>query len=65
MDFRTDHSSRDYVGLTAKISRRMLKEIMERNKHWNNAEIGGHIRFHRTPNIYQPDVHLLMSYFHI
>ena len=44
---------------------RLLRRILDRKEHWNNAEIGCHIRFHREPNKYNPDVHMLMSYFHL
>jgi UDP-MurNAc hydroxylase len=42
----------------------MLSKILNRECHWNNAEIGCHIRFERVPNTYLPDVHTLMSFFH-
>jgi UDP-MurNAc hydroxylase len=46
------------------LDRRLLKRILQRTSHWNNAEIGCHIDFHREPNVYQPDVHTMMSFFH-
>lgn len=43
----------------------MLRRILRREFHWNNAEIGCHIFFDRRPNDYMPDVHTLMSFFHL
>lgn len=42
-----------------------LQAILERVDHWNNVEIGCRLRIWRKPNIYMPDVHLLMSFFHL
>lgn len=44
---------------------RLLKRILDRKAHWNNAEIGCHINFYRTPNKMDADVHTAMSFFHI
>ncbi len=41
-----------------------LEQIFRRELHWNSAEIGCLIAFDRRPNIYAPDVHTLMSFFH-
>jgi hypothetical protein len=43
----------------------LLRDILYRKVHWNNAEIGCLIRFDRRPNVYMPDVHTLLSYFHL
>jgi UDP-MurNAc hydroxylase len=42
---------------------RLLKRIVNRQAHWNNAEIGCHVDFIRTPNTYLPDVHTMLSFF--
>lgn len=41
-----------------------LLKVLKREAHWNNLEIGCHILFNRRPNVYMPDVHTLMSFFH-
>lgn len=51
-------------GLVCHLDTRLLKRILLRQSHWNNAEIGCHIDFYREPNIYRPDVHTMMSFFH-
>ena len=45
---------------------KLLKRILKGPKfaHWNNAEIGSHIKFSRKPNIYDRKLYNLMSYFH-
>jgi hypothetical protein len=42
----------------------LLRDILDRKVHWNNAEIGCLIRFNRV-GPYMPDVHTLMSFFHL
>lgn len=55
--------SKQYLNARLPIS--LLNEILERRCHWNNAEIGCHIKFNRHPDIYDPDIHTLMSFFHL
>ena len=45
---------------------RLLKLLLKgpRFAHWNNAEIGSHIKFTRTPNVWEPAAYQGMSYFH-
>ncbi len=43
----------------------LLRRILTRETHWNNAEVAFDIMFDRRPNTYMPDVHTLMSFFHI
>ena len=50
--------------LDCHLDRRLLWRILTRETTWNNAEIGCHIDFVRTPNVYDPDVHHLMNFFH-
>jgi UDP-MurNAc hydroxylase len=35
-----------------------------RYAHWNNAEIGCHVTFHRQPDLYERGIHYCMNYFH-
>ena len=44
---------------------KLLRRILDKKAHWNNAEIGAHIQFKRVPNKMDPDVHTLMSFFHL
>lgn len=45
---------------------KLLNRILRGPKyaHWNNAEIGSHIRFERVPNVHDRDLHHLMNFFH-
>jgi UDP-MurNAc hydroxylase len=45
---------------------RLLKLLLmgPRYAHWNNAEIGSHIRFFRNPNVYERNIWGSMCYFH-
>jgi hypothetical protein len=42
----------------------LLEDILHRRVHYNNAEIGCLIEFDRK-GPYMPDVHMLMSFFHL
>jgi len=44
---------------------RLLKRILDRKSHWNNAEIGCHIEFNRNPNYYSPDIHTALQFLHL
>jgi UDP-MurNAc hydroxylase len=57
----------DEVGskLECKLDERLLRNILDRKSHWNNAEIGAHISFNRSPNTYEPDLHTGLQFFHI
>ena len=44
---------------------KLLRRILDRKAHWNNAEIGTHITFKRYPKNMEPDVHTIMSFFHL
>ena len=46
------------------IDNRMLEMILKREAHWNNVETGFHINFDRPPNLYDPDLHVMFSFFH-
>ena len=51
--------------LFCSLDNRLLRRILDKKSHWNNAEIGTHISFKREPNKMDPDVHTMMSFFHI
>ena len=51
--------------LKCKMDPRLLRRILDRSSHWNNAEIGCHIEFIRKPNYYSPDMHTALQFFHI
>ncbi len=51
--------------LTCELDARLLRRILDRKAHWNNAEIGAHISFRRLPNEYQPDLHMGLQFFHL
>ena len=51
--------------LICSMDNRLLRRILDRKSHWNNAEIGTHITFKRMPNKMDPDVHSIMSFFHL
>jgi UDP-MurNAc hydroxylase len=44
---------------------RLLGAILKREAHWNNAEVGCHMEIHREPNVYDPDIHLLLCSLHV
>lgn len=51
--------------LVCKLDERLLRNILDRKAHWNNAEIGAHISLNRSPNTYEPDLHTGLQFFHI
>jgi UDP-MurNAc hydroxylase len=48
------------------LSEKLLLRILKgpRFAHWNNAEIGSHIKFLRKPNVYERNLYQAMCYFH-
>lgn len=52
-------------GIVCTMPDQLLSDILARRVHWNNCEVGCLITFDRSPNIYLPDFHLLMSFFHV
>jgi UDP-MurNAc hydroxylase len=52
------------VDLDFYLDERLLNRILDRNSHWNNAEIGCHIEIDRKPNVYEIDAHTMMQFFH-
>ena len=59
-----DQVSKKYVQYETDI--RLLKKLLmgPRHAHWNNAEIGSHLKFYRKPNIFERDLHNAVVYFH-
>jgi UDP-MurNAc hydroxylase len=45
---------------------RLLKNLLlgPEFAHWNNAEIGSHVKFFRKPDIFERDIYGSMNYFH-
>lgn len=48
--------------LRISVDYRLMVRILERKAHWNNAEIGSHLRFYRRPNEFDRMIHYLLSY---
>ena len=48
------------------VDSKLLKRILKGPKyaHWNNAEIGSHIKFERNPEKYERGLYYCLSYFH-
>ena len=51
--------------LACSLDPRLLRRILDRVSHWNNAEIGCHVEFNRVPNEYQPDLHTALQFLHL
>ena len=59
-------STKDPKGkIECSLDLRLLKRILDRKSHWNNAEIGCHIELNRSPNYYSPDVHTALQFLHL
>lgn len=56
--------SKDYVAY--KLDSRLLFNILQgpRYAHWNNAEIGSHIKFKRCPNKFERGIYHSINFFH-
>ena len=59
-----NQKSKKYVRYETDI--RLLKRLLmgPRYAHWNNAEIGSHLKFFRKPNTFERNVYRSMVYFH-
>lgn len=42
-----------------------LRAMLDRDVHYNNLEIGCLVELDRRPNTYMPDLHTLLSFFHL
>ena len=51
--------------INCSLDTRLLRRILDRKANWNNAEIGCHIEFIRTPNYYSPDMHTVLQLLHL
>ena len=51
--------------LTCSLNPKLLRRILDRKAQWNSAEIGCHIDFFRSPNVYEPDLHTLLQFLHL
>jgi UDP-MurNAc hydroxylase len=52
--------------MTCTLDDRLLLNILERRAHWDNAQIGSHIRFSRNCHPeYSQEVHTLLSFLHL
>jgi UDP-MurNAc hydroxylase len=47
------------------LDERLLRMVLDRRSHWNNAEGGSHVTYHRSPNLYEPDLHIGLQFFHL
>lgn len=67
-DWRYDASTRGQElpepFLKVKVDAHLLKQVFDRQLNWNDLEVGCRVRFDRRPNIYKPDCHTLLSWFH-
>lgn len=59
-----DSAERTEPYLECFLTRQLLYSIFTRKSHWNNAEGGLLIEFHRQPDIYVPEAHTLLSFLH-
>ena len=62
---KSKEKSRNKNTLLCNLDLRLLRRILDRKSHWNNAEIGAHISFVRTPNTYEPDLHTALQFLHL
>lgn len=51
--------------IECKLTLQLFYSILIKKCHWNNAEGGLHIDFFRDPNIYIPEVFVLLSFLHV
>ena len=51
--------------ITCSLDSRLLRRVLNKESNWNNAEIGCHVDFNRTPNYFSPDLHTMMAFFHL
>lgn len=62
---KRDSVSQEDNEIKCSMDLRLLRRILDRKSHWNNAEIGGHISLVRKPNTYEPDLHTALQFFHL
>ena len=61
---RSQFNDSKYVSY--KLDFRLLYRILRGPKyaHWDNATVGSHIEFNRTPDVYEKKIYWCMNYFH-
>jgi UDP-MurNAc hydroxylase len=61
---RTTDNKRPYIKIS--LDRKLLKRILSgpRFAHWNNADIGSHLRYFRHPDIFDRRVVDAINFFH-
>lgn len=47
------------------IDSRLLKGLLSRDSHWNNAEIGSHFEIRRSPEVYDRRIYNLLNFLHV
>jgi UDP-MurNAc hydroxylase len=61
---RVKHGSEELPFVRIKLDYCLLKMILEKKAHWNNAEIGSHLIFYRDPEQYEVGVFRFLSFLH-
>ncbi|MNI34376.1 hypothetical protein D3C73_883650 [compost metagenome] len=61
---KINHGQEESPFLRIRIDYSLLMMILERKAHWNNADNSSHLRYYRSPDIYEMPIYLLLSYFH-
>jgi UDP-MurNAc hydroxylase len=51
--------------LKCSLDSRLMRRILDREAQWNSSEIGCHINFFRSPNLYEPDLHTMLQFLHL
>ena len=61
----TQITSKNEPYIECKMPIQLFYSILTKKSHWNNAEGGLHINFYRKPNVYIPEVFVLLSFLHL
>ena len=51
--------------LTTVLSKKQFAALMSRELHWNNAQIGFHLQFERTPNEFCQEIYKSLNFLHM
>jgi len=62
----TAEAKNDEKFVMFKVNKKLLKNLLRgpRFAHWNNAEVGSHIKFFRKPDIFERAIYWCMCFFH-
>lgn len=62
-----DEIPEDENFISFRVRPKLLARLLKgpRYAHWNNAEIGCHILYHRSPDVYERGIHYCMNFFHV